>query len=421
MSGEEVKGITGNLPQLDLVEKLMLFRGALDPNYFNAHTRPMLYKECTGDAETVHDVVLDTMYKNRRMAGIMGMLFAKPRNLAIKVNGEEVIPIGTAAGMDKNGQAFDMFGCIYGFQEPGTVVLNPREGNKKMRVAAIGKYDAANAMGFSSEGLEHFLGKISAYRKEGGKAIIYASICGLPLSEENAIQTAMEEMKTLITGLSPYVDGFVWNPASPNTSALRLLRDPGVFYDTARLMAQLAPDKLRLVKIWPYEPDEKEAMLQLVGRFMEGGGHGVVTTNTRMFPKDQLPEDIRGKWGHTSFGMSGACLRSYRFRSVIDVRTAFPDSVIIATGGIGIGMDANTQAADDAYETILAGATMLESMTSSVYYGPGLAKEIMWGISRRLAREGIGSLGALQAQIKALAKDGKLVEFLQKETNIYSK
>ena len=422
------KGMPETLPKLSLIEKGMLLRGAMDPDYFREHARPMLYERCDGDAETVHDLTLHTLHTYRHFAVLIAPFFTPPKNLTIKVNGEDVIPFGTAAGMDKNGEALAIFGRIYGFQKSGTIILNGRYGNPKIRVAGIEEsLDAVNAQGFPSKGLYKFIERISEYRKDGGKAVIYANICGLPLSEDNAIETAMKEMEILITTLSPYVNGFVWNPASPNTAALQLLRNPEVFYNTAQLMAQLAGDKLRLVKIWPYEPEERKAMLQLVGKFIDGGGHlpisrtGVVTTNTKMFSKEQLPEHIREKWGHTSFGRSGAFLRDYRLRSIRDMRTAFPDIVIAAAGGIGVGLgaDIHEYAAKDAYDTILAGATLLESLTSSVYFGPGLTKEMMQGVSKILDRKGI-TLAELQAFINSCASRGTLESLVRREGSIFS-
>lgn len=404
-------GVQDTLPKLNLMEKVTLLRGALDPDYFKEHVRPMLYEKCGGDAETVHELVLHLLRTEGYATRFISPFFRPQKNLMIEVNGKDVCPFGTAAGMDKDGEVLTAFGRIYGFQEPGTVVLFERYGDNKIRVAALEEYlDVANAQGFSSKGLEYFLEKISAYRRAGGKAIIYANICGLPLSEKNAVQNAMKEMEILITKLLPYVDGFVWNPASPNIAALKLLRNPIVFHDTAQLMTQLAKDKLRLVKIWTYEPKEKDATFQMIGKFIEEGGHGVVTTNTKMFSKDQLPEHIRDKWGHTSFGRSGAFLRDYRLRSVKDMRIAFPDAIIIGTGGI--------YTPDDAYDTFRAGANMLEGFTPYAYFGPGLVKNLMKGVSVRMYNDGFQFLGMLQAEVRELAREGRLESFLRKETSI---
>ncbi len=394
------KVIEERLPSLGLKDKTKLLRGALNIEYFKDITRPMLYRICSkeGDpAEAVHDLILQTMHEQRHFSKLLSPFFAPPKNLTISVNGIDVIPFGTAAGLDKNGDALAVLGQIFGFQESGTVVLYPRKGNKKPRVAVdemnFGLY---NAQGFPSKGLEYFIDNISEYRRNGGNGIVYASVCGLPLSEKNAVPTAMEEMETLVTKLRPFVDGFVWNPFSPNTAALTKLRHPVIFYKTAQLMTQLAPNKLRLVKMGPYEPEETYNALNLIGKFLDGGGHGIVTTNTKTFPKDRLPEHVREDWGYSSAGRSGEFLREYRMRSIRDTRRAFPDAVIIGTGGISTP--------HDAYSTFKAGATMIEGYTSYTFLGPCLVTWLMRGISEDLELDGFDNLKQLQMVVKDLAK-----------------
>jgi dihydroorotate dehydrogenase len=410
MTGTKTRIKTGNetnepevandrLPSLGLKERLKLLRGTLKMEYFRDVTRPMLYKLCNDDPEAVHDLVLKTMHEQRHLSKLLAPFFVPPKNLAIKVNGVDVIPFGTAAGLDKNGDALAVLGEIFGFQESGTIVLHPREGNKKPRVAVdemnFGLY---NAQGFPSKGLEYFLNNISEYRKDGGRGVVYASVCGLPVSEKSAIQTAMDEMEILVTKLNPYVEGFVWNPFSPNTAALMKLRHPLIFYETSQLMAQLAPDKLRLVKMGPYEPDETFAAMKLIGKFLDGGGHGAVGPNTKKFLKDQLPEHIGGTWGYPSAGKSGESLRGYRMRFVMDTRVTFPDSTIIANGGISTP--------DDAYSTFRAGATMVGNYTPNTFLGPSLAAWLMRDVSMELWSNGYDNLKQLQMIVKDMAKRG---------------
>ncbi|MDE1768656.1 MAG: hypothetical protein KGH62_04785, partial [Candidatus Micrarchaeota archaeon] len=318
-------------------------------------------------------------------------LFKPPKQLIIKINGEHVLPLGTAAGMDKNGKALEAFGNLFGFQEPGTVVIEPRLGNPRVRVTTLkDSIDLFNAPGFPSKGLDYFLKNISEYRRKGGRAIIYVSICGLP-SEGRATANAMKEMEVLITTLRTYVDGFVWNPFSPNTKALEKLRTAATFYETGRLMDELAPGKLKMVKIGPYDetPAELKKTLILINAFFEGGGQGVVTTNTYPFSKEMLPESIREKWGYPTAGRSGTFLTDYMLRSINDIRNAFRDSVLIfGTGGISDGITA--------YKAFKAGANALEGYTPYVSYGPGLVRNIMDGLQTEMDRDGIKNLAHLQ-------------------------
>lgn len=386
--------ICGNMDsELGLVDRFEMLRGIINPDYFRQKVRPLLYAKAGNDAEEVQELVIRSLHNSDFYLKLLSGLFRRPRELMVNVNGVRLMPFGTAAGLDKDGAAMLPLSRIFGFLEPGTVMANPREGNAKPRLAsADADLDLYNAMGFPSRGLENFLINIKDYRKKGGSVPVYASICGLPLSETDAIKVAMEQMRTLVQALSPYVDGFVWNPASPNTTALGLLRTKEVFRATAELIADEAPSKLRMVKMWPYEPGAGQEFTGFVGSFIEGGGHGVVVTNTKMVPGENVPSE---KWGYKSAGRSGRFLKEYRLRAVRDARSAFPKAVVVATGGIYDG--------EDAYQTFKAGADMIEGYTPYAFYGLGLLNRLVKGVCEGLRKDGYGSLQKLQSEVKANA------------------
>lgn len=283
------------MAMLNKLDMAVFEAGLRHPWIFRHPIRWELYRRNGEDPEKVHEYtmkllndpdVLRNLQYNRR-------LFATPKELRVELAGRYMSPFGTAAGMDKNGDALRAFSYVFGFQKMGTVVVHDRTGNDKPRVAADPENeDLYNAQGFPSKGKDYVKEKLHAFRAIRGSApVVYASICGLPLSADNAVDVAMQEMEILLKELHPYVDGFVWNPFSPNTDALKLLRTPKVFRDTSELMEKYAPNKLRLAKMGPYEDDkqERKAHLDLVNGFLEGGGHGVIDVNTKSFPKEQLP------------------------------------------------------------------------------------------------------------------------------------
>ena len=67
-----------------------------------------------------------------------------------------------------------------------------------------------------------------------------------------------------------------------------------------------------------------------------------------------------------------------------------------ASGGeiplIGVGGIAN---ADDAWDRIRAGASLIQLYSAMVYEGPGIARAIASGLSRRLEREGLANISEL--------------------------
>ena len=67
-----------------------------------------------------------------------------------------------------------------------------------------------------------------------------------------------------------------------------------------------------------------------------------------------------------------------------------------ASGGeiplIGVGGISN---ADDAWERIRAGASLVQLYSAMVYEGPGIARTIATGLAQRLKREGMANISEL--------------------------
>ncbi len=384
-------------PRLSFYESAMLLRGMYNPEYFRERVRPSLARKCDGDVEKVHDLLIETAHRLRGPIRQLGMGYRPPKNLEVNFNGVRLsAPIATAEGLDKNADALDALRLFFPLQQPGTVVVHPRDGNPRVRVAALDvQSEMFNAQGFPSKGIDYFSANLREYRKHGGDGAVFASICGLP-DQAKGIETAMQEMYSMMRLLGPYVQGFIWNPASPNTKALEQLRTPETFLQTAQLMDSAAKGKVLLVKMAPYEPADRTAALNLFTSFVDGGGHGAVTTNTKLFMKHELPPQIRDTWGYPSAGRSGTFLTSYMLRSVHDMRVQRPDSVIGATGGI---FDAAT-----AIAAFQMGATYVAGYTPYAFNGPGLAREIMGGVSRAIERSRDASLAELQKSVRELAR-----------------
>lgn len=173
-------------------------------------------------------------------------------------------------------------------------------------------------------------------------------------------------------------------------------------------MRALCGDKLLLVKMGPYEEDQKENWLFLADPWISGKGDGFVVVNTFMVPKEQVVSETWDwphwslnwwysredkpipEWGYGSAGKSGRFLAPYRMRAIKDLREAYfgEDIIIFATGGIFDG--------DDAYKTFLAGADAVEGYTPYTFYGLGLAKELMSDVSSRMQKDGYKSLQELR-------------------------
>jgi dihydroorotate dehydrogenase len=84
-------------------------------------------------------------------------------------------------------------------------------------------------------------------------------------------------------------------------------------------------------------------------------------------------------------GVSGAPLASLAleqlrlFRAIVG-----SDLPLISAGGIG--------SADDVWQRICAGASLVQLYSALVYEGPGLARNIAYGLAERLKQSGMSSI-----------------------------
>ncbi len=367
----------------NFLERKFFEIGLTDTMFFRSLTRRLAYIRARGDPEKVHEVALELLNKYEDVVRNLSYQFKFPK-LEIKLGEHTTSPFGTAAGLDKNCDAINPLSHLFGFQEVGTIVINPREGNKKPRVAVDNTLDEIyNAQGFPSKGLQYAKEKLKAYRLAGGRAIILASICGIPLSPDR-LDTAFEEARVLLRELDSLVDGFVWNPFSPNTTALTALRTSRTFELYGRTIKEITTSRPALVKMGPYEQEDEENWLRLVEGWMNGGGDGIVAVNTYMVPKEKVPSS---SWGYQSAGRSGKYLQAYRDRAIKATRRKFPTSTIIATGGI--------DSAEQAWSSFTAGADALECYTPYTFHGFGLVQEIARGLERRLVENSYNNLREL--------------------------
>ncbi|CAG7650876.1 quinone-dependent dihydroorotate dehydrogenase [Paenibacillus allorhizosphaerae] len=289
-------------------------------------------------------------------------------------------PVGLAAGLDKNAKAVPGFSNIgFGFMEVGTVTPKPQEGNEQPRLFRLPQ-DAAliNRMGFNNVGIE---GMKRNLRNQGHRSIPLAINIGKNKMTPN--EQAEDDYRACIQALYGYGDFFVVNISSPNTPDLRNLQHGD---DLSRLLAAVTSEiraqhakfggrqKPVLVKIAPdLTPEEVEYTVATIER---SGVSGIIASNTTL-SRDGLSHENRKEAG----GLSGRPLTE---RSTELIRTIYRLTdgklPIIGSGGIF--------SAEDAYEKIRAGASLVEVYTALIYEGPGLLRKLNDGLRTLLRKDG---------------------------------
>jgi dihydroorotate dehydrogenase len=299
-------------------------------------------------------------------------------------------PVGVAAGMDKAAVAAPAWEAMgFGFVEFGGVTWHPQPGNLSPRMFRAPADEAlVNRMGFNNQGAEAVAKRLAAWKLRG---LWPKSPVGINLGKSKITpnEQAAEDYRQSLSVLWPYADFFVVNVSSPNTPNLRELQDREALNEVLatvqaenRKQAGAGKMKPMLVKIAPdLTTSAIDEVLQVAEKHQLAG---IVATNTTIERPTSEDEICKKAYAETG-GLSGAPLRQ---RSTEIIRYIFDQ-----TGGrlpiIGVGGIFN---AEDAWEKIRAGASLVQCYTGLVYEGPAIARNIVRGLTGRLAAEGLTSL-----------------------------
>ena len=131
--------------------------------------RPLLFKL---DVETAHNRVIGALGRTPRAARrTLSALAGPPADgLALSLGPLRLGgPIGLAAGLDKDGEAVEVWPALgFGFVEIGTVTAHPQPGNPKPRCFRLVDEGALiNRMGFNNAGSEALAGRLLDLKERG--------------------------------------------------------------------------------------------------------------------------------------------------------------------------------------------------------------------------------------------------------------
>lgn len=294
-------------------------------------------------------------------------------------------PVGLAAGFDKDGVAtgvWPRFG--FGFAEVGTVTFHPQPGNLRPRLFRLPLDRAAiNRMGFNNQGAAQMAATLKQAQPRGAMPL------GINLgkSKVTPLEQAVEDYVSSFRLLRDLGDYFVVNVSSPNTPGLRSLQATEQLGPIlAALQAENQAQKPLLVKIAPDLAWEDIAAL--LGLAQDHELAGIIATNTTI-RRDGLKTQRIAATGkpvrEEAGGLSGAPLKA---RSTEVIRFIWQQTSgqlpIIGVGGIFT--------AEDAWEKITAGASLVQVYTGWIYEGPGMVRQILSGLQQKLEEQSISAI-----------------------------
>jgi dihydroorotate dehydrogenase len=317
------------------------------------------------DPEVAHDLGLNGL---RSLQPLWPALVSRPQ-AAMKCFGITFShPVGLAAGFDKNGDYLDALGAL-GFShiELGTVTPRPQPGNDKPRMFRIAAEQALiNRMGFNNKGVDHLVAQVARSS--------YCGVRGISIGKnfDTPLENAQDDYVACLRKVYAVADYVAVNVSSPNTARLRELQGSA---GLQRILGSLLEERHALqsshgkrvpllVKVAPDLDTEQISALTNDVRALQIDG--VIATNTSI----DLSLLQRPAGAEQRGGLSGAPLHALSVRVIAQLRqelgTGFP---IIGVGGI--------VSAQNALETLRAGANLLQIYTGFAYRGDTLLREIL--------------------------------------------
>lgn len=284
-------------------------------------------------------------------------------------------PVGLAAGFDKNAEVFGpMLSFGFGFVEVGTLTPRPQEGNPRPRMFRLEDDRAViNRLGFNNEGQAAALNRLASRWGNG--------IVGVNIGANKDSRDRIGDYVTGVRGMSGVADYLTINISSPNTPGLRELQDEGALDALLAAVSEARGDKPIFLKVAPdLEPGDPQ---RIVRAAIDHRIDAVIVSNTTV-----SRPGLRSASATEQGGLSGAPLKALALSALRDFRAASGGALpLVGVGGIA--------SADDAWERIRAGASLVQLYTAMVYEGPGLARRIARGLAQRLKREGLSNISEL--------------------------
>lgn len=354
-----------------LTLKRFLYKSALKPIFFKF------------DPEAVHDLV--TMvgeflgrFRSTR-ALVRSLFYYEHSSLKQKLWGIDFEnPVGLAAGFDKDGKLYSVIGSVgFGFTEVGTVTYGVYEGNPKPRLYRLPQSKGLVVYyGLKNEGAANIVKRLQTRSKNIPQII--------SIGRTNVAETA-----SLERGIKDYFDCFQYfiknrvgdiyeiNISCPNLFCGESFNEVPYLKLLLEKLFSLPIENPVFVKM-PINLDW-ENFKKLLDVILQFNVSAVVIGNlnkdrTSQAIKEQIPQNIKGSVsGKPTQELSNELIsKTYQYCG--------GKLKIIGVGGIF--------SAEDAYEKIRRGASMVELITGMIYEGPQLVGEINKNLAELLKRDG---------------------------------
>lgn len=270
--------------------------------------------------------------------------------------------LGTAAGLDKNGDFIDCLGGLgFGFLEVGTVTPLPQTGNPKPRVFRLFKEQAViNRLGFNNKGVDHLVKNLKKRSFDGVVGV------NIGANKDSKGQRRIDDYLECLRKVSNFSDYVTINISSPNTPGLRDL------HNTENIIKLIFAVEQEIEKInflrpvfLKISPDESFELIQNIAEMIESSTlTGLIISNTTL-----SRDGIQDKDQHIKGGLSGAPLMNKSTKILNLVNNNYPNLALIGVGGV--------MSKSDFDKKIHSGASLVQIYTGFIIKGPKIVMEIL--------------------------------------------
>ena len=271
--------------------------------------------------------------------------------------------LGTAAGLDKNGDYINALGALgFGFLEVGTVTPKPQFGNPKPRIFRNYRQNSIiNRLGFNNKGIDYLVNNLKKRKYEG---VVGVNIGANKSSKGNE---RINDYLVCIEKIYKFADYITINISSPNTPELRDFHIKenlqNLINSIEKKIKEVNFNKPIFLKISPDETDESVEMI--VDLVKNSSLTGLVATNTTIEKDNITNEKLKKEEG----GVSGQPLMHKSTKKIMLIRSKCSDISIIGVGGV--------MSKDDYLSKINAGANLVQIYTGFIIKGPNLINQII--------------------------------------------
>jgi dihydroorotate dehydrogenase len=270
--------------------------------------------------------------------------------------------LGTAAGLDKNGDFINCLGGLgFGFLEVGTVTPLPQTGNPKPRVFRLFKEQAViNRLGFNNKGVDHLVKNLKKRSFDGVVGV------NIGANKDSKGQRRIDDYLECLRKVSNFSDYVTINISSPNTPGLRDLHNTE---NIKKLIFAVEQEIEKINFLRPVflkiSPDESFELIQNIAEMIESSTlTGLIISNTTL-----SRDGIQDKDQHIKGGLSGAPLMNKSTKILNLVNNNYPNLALIGVGGV--------MSKSDFDKKIHSGASLVQIYTGFIIKGPKIVMEIL--------------------------------------------